>query len=473
MTEGEIEYRQPPHNLLAEQALLGALLVNNEAYDRVCDFLMPEHFFEDVHARLYFAISQLIDEGKTADPVKLKPDFEGDEALEDVGGTSYIVRLAASAASIINAQDYAMTIRDLAVRREMITIGEDLVLSSYDAPVDVAATQIKEIAEESLYGLETISGAVKARAADAVSRATMEAIDAACRSDEPVGTRIVHMPSFDRLIGGCAGGELIIMAGRPAMGKSTLACGCVRGAAQGGEIAALFSYEMSERELACRMISDLSYTSTSGFEYQAALQGELNMPQQEMFVRSANQFSDLPIYVVDRPVKLPKIKAECRSIERRAKKKLGLVVIDYLQLIPPSSRYKGNKVAEISEITRELKNLARDMDIPIIALSQLSRGVESRENKKPMLSDLRESGSIEQDADKVIFVYREEYYLEKEEPDDQNSPEYDTWLNQMEMAKDRCLIMLSKNRNGKIGKKLYNVSLGHNAFREIDSHGTY
>lgn len=460
--EGGLSYRQAPHNLEAEQALLGAILVNNEACQRVSGFLLPEHFFEDVHGRIYEAIVKLVNDNRTADPVKLKPYFEGDEALEDVGGASYIVRLAASAATIINAEDYGRTIYDLALRRELIGIGEDVVLTAYDSPVDYPAMEQIEAAEQGLFKLADSGGHEGGFVPFSRSLQTaIENIDAAYKDPHSLSGITTGLQSLNAKIGGLHDSDLLILAGRPAMGKTALATNIAFNAAKRyaddrmegedldrskGAVVGFFSLEMSADQLAARILAE-----RSGVDSEDLRRGKLNKEQFTAVVRASQELEDLPFFIDDTPaLSIAGLRTRARRLNRQHG--LSLVIVDYLQLLRGSGRGHSNenRVQEISEISRGLKSLAKELSLPVIALSQLSRQVESRENKRPMLSDLRESGSIEQDADLVMFVFREEYYKEKEKPSE-GTPEHDQWQELMESLYGKAEVIVGKNRHGPTG----------------------
>ncbi len=463
-------YRQAPHNLEAEQALLGAILVNNEAAQKVQDFLAPDHFYEPVHARIFESVLKLMDKNQIADPVKLKPYFEHDEALTEVGGAQYLVRLAASAATIINAEDYGRTIYDLAMRRNLIQIGEGMVNDAYDSPIDEEASEQIAAAEKQLFDLAEL-GQVES-GVQSFSKALNTAVDnirIAYEDPDSLSGIDTGLKHLNEKIGGMHGSDLVIMAGRPAMGKTALATNIGFNAAKRyaddmaagldmnqskGAVVCFFSLEMSADQLAARILSDrsnLHYSGPKTIESHAMRQGKLDEDQFIAISRASIELQDVPFFIDDTPsLSIAGLRTRARRLKRQHN--LGMIIVDYLQLLRGGAKGGGNesRVQEVSEITRGLKGLAKELHVPVIALSQLSRQVESRENKRPMLSDLRESGSIEQDADMVMFVYREEYYKEKDQP----APGTDLhaiWQAEMEALYGKAEIVIGKQRHGPVG----------------------
>jgi len=462
-TSGEdTPYRQPPHNLEAEQALLGSMLVNNEAAQKVQGFLQPDHFYEPVHGRIYESVLKLLDKNQVADPVKLKPYFERDEALADVGGAQYLVRLAASAATIINAGDYGATIYDLAIRRNLIQIGETMVIDAYDAPVDAEAIEQISEAEKQLYDLAEmgqVEGGFQSFQKSLIT--AVGHIENAYKDPDNLAGVTTGLTRLNDMIGGLHGSDLVILAGRPAMGKTALATNIGFAAAKRysedrsagedltrskGAVVGFFSLEMSADQLAARILAE-----RSGVQGTDMRRGKINQEEFERVARAAMDLYEVPFFIDDTPaLSIAGLRTRARRLKRQ--EKLGLIIVDYLQLLRGSGKGTAaeNRVQEISEITRGLKGLAKELNIPVIALSQLSRGVESRENKRPMLSDLRESGSIEQDADMVMFVFREEYYKEKDKPTE-GTAEHDTWMMEMEKLYGKAEIIIGKQRHGPVG----------------------
>ena len=456
----EPQVRAAPANIEAEQALLGAILINNDAYDRVSDFLKTEHFVEEIHRRIYEIAGSLIRAGKIASPITLKT-FLGEH---DLGGgltvQIYLARLAAEATTIINAYDYGRSIHDLAVRRELIRIGEDVVNVAYDAPVDSTPREQIEEAEKRLYqiaeggryggGFQTFSDALKT------------AVDLAARAYERDGHLSgvsTGMDDLDHKLGGLQTSDLIIIAGRPGMGKTAFATNIAFNIARAwrgepapdgsmktldGGIVGFFSLEMSAEQLATRIIAE-----QSGVPSYKIRRGDITEEDFHRISEAMMEMQRIPFYIDQTGgISIAQLVARARRLKRQ--RGLDLLVVDYLQLLSGSKSKGDNRVQELTEITTGLKALAKELNVPILGLSQLSRQVEQRDDKRPQLSDLRESGSIEQDADVVIFVYREEYYLKNKEPRP-GTEEHVAWMGEMERAHGRAEVIIGKQRHGPTG----------------------
>jgi replicative DNA helicase len=454
----EAEYRVQPHNIEAEQALLGAILVNNEALYRVTDFLLPDHFFEPIHQRVFELIASLVRAGKIATPITLKT-FLGEMDLGGITASQYLARLAAEATTVINAQDYGRTIYELAIRRQLIGVGEELVNTAYDAPVDMPPREQIEEAERRLYEL-----AEKGRYEGGFQKfdsALRLAIDMAAAAYQRAGGLSgisSGLRDLDQRMGGLQPSDLIVLAGRPAMGKTSLATNIAfnmakawRGERQpdgslktvDGGIVAFFSLEMSADQLATRIVAE-----QSGISSYKIRQGRITEGDFARLTDVAAQIEKLPLYIDQTGgISIAQLVARARRLKRQ--KGLDVLFIDYLQLLSGSGKSQ-NRVQELTEITTSLKALAKELSVPIIALSQLSRQVESRDDKRPQLSDLRESGSIEQDADVVMFVYRDEYYLKGKEPRP-GTEEHNKWIIEMEAAHGLAELIIGKQRHGPTG----------------------
>ena len=454
---GPEAFRTPPRNVEAEQALLGAILVNNDAFDRVSDFLKPEHFSEELHRRIFEITASLIRAGKIATPITLKT-FLGDHDL-GAGMTvpRYLARLAAEATTIINAADYGRTIYDLAIRRELIRIGEEVVNVAYDAPVDHTPREQIEEAERRLYEIaETgrYDGGFQ-RFSDALTTAVDMAAKAYERDGKLSGIA-TGLVDLDRSMGGLQPSDLVILAGRPAMGKTALATNiafniarawAARTRADGvqetvnGGIVGFFSLEMSSEQLATRIIAE-----QSGVPSWKIRRGDITEMEFHQISEAAREMQAIPFYIDQTGgISIAQLMARARRLKRQ--RGLDLLVIDYLQLLSGSKSRGDNRVQELTEITTSLKALAKELKVPVLALSQLSRQVEARDDKRPQLSDLRESGSIEQDADVVMFVYREEYYLKNREPKP-GTEEHITWMTNMEASHGKAEVIIGKQRHG-------------------------
>lgn len=449
-----------PHNIEAEQQLLGAILTNNDVYDRIASLVKSEHFFDPVHQRIFEKSAARIQKNALASPVTLKPFFEDDEGLKELGGPAYLVRLAGAAISAFAARDYAQMIYDLAVRRELIGLGRDI--SAKAAKVEITSEPREQIteAEQRLYKLG--EQGVTERGFTSFLKAVTEAVNSANAAYQRGGglagisTALVDL---DRKLGGLHPSDLLILAGRPSMGKTSLATNIAfniakayrrgrlhdgsEGAVEGG-VVGFFSLEMSAEQLAARILSEASEVPSEQIR-----RGDMTEPEFRRFVEAAKALESCPLYIDDTPA-LPISQVAARA--RRLKRTHGLdvLMVDYLQLLKGSSKGESNRVQEVSEITQGLKAIAKELNIPVIALSQLSRTVESRDDKRPQLSDLRESGSIEQDADVVMFVYRDEYYHERLKPPE-DDPRFAEWLDKMNRVHGKAEVIIGKQRHGPIG----------------------
>jgi replicative DNA helicase len=455
-------FRAAPHNIEAEQALLGAILVNNEAFYRVQAFLEPKHFLETIHQRIFELASSLIRAGKLATPVTLKTFLPTDFDIAGLTVNQYLARLAAEATTIINAEDYGRTVYDLSIRRDLIVIGEDMVNLAYDAPVEATPQSHIEEAERKLYEL-----AETGRYDTGFQRFTQAlttAVDMAARAyqrEERLSGLASGLRDLDKYMGGLQKSDLIIIAGRPGMGKTALATNIAYNIAHSfqpqtkadGAIEAIdggrvgfFSLEMSAEQLATRIISEQTEIPSSTIR-----RGQITDADFEKIVAFSRTMQDLPLYIDETGgLTIAQLAARARRLKRQ--RGLDVLVIDYIQLIQGSSRRaQEGRVQEVTEITTSLKALAKQLNIPIIALSQLSRQVENRDDKRPQLADLRESGSIEQDADVVLFVYRDAYYLRNSEPRDQNSAEHGEWRAKYDKVKYQAEVIIGKQRHGPTG----------------------
>jgi replicative DNA helicase len=455
-------FRAPPHNIEAEQALLGAILVNNEAFYRVSDFLESKHFLEAIHQRIFELAGSLIRAGKLATPVTLKTFLPADLDIAGLTVNQYLARLAAEATTIINAEDYGRTVYDLSIRRDLITIGEDMVNLAYEAPVDATPQSHIEDAERKLFELAE-TGRYESgfqRFAQALTTAVDMAAHAYQR-DGGLSGMATGLTDLDSKMGGLQKSDLIILAGRPGMGKTALATNIAYNVAQAfasgdvrpdgsretvnGGVVGFFSLEMSAEQLATRIISE-----QTGIPSNKIRRGAIGEADFEKIKDVSIELQSLPFYVDETGgLSIGQLAARARRLKRQ--RGLDLLVIDYVQLLQGSTRRSSeNRVQEITEITTRLKALAKELNVPVVALSQLSRQVENREDKRPQLSDLRESGSIEQDADVVLFVYREEYYLTNKEPRP-GTADHDKWLTEMDAVHGKAELIIGKQRHGPTG----------------------
>ncbi|MDB5599513.1 MAG: replicative helicase [Xanthobacteraceae bacterium] len=458
--EADPHYRVPPHNIEAEQALLGAILVNNEALYRVSDFLEPKHFLEAIHQQIYELASSLIRAGKVATPVTLKTFLPADADIAGLNVNQYLARLAAEATTVINAADYGRTVYELAIRRDLIRIGEDMVNVAFDAPVDLAPQSQIEDAERRLYELAE-TGRYEG-GFQPFSRALTTAVDMAANAfmrDGKLSGLATGLRDLDAKMGGLQHSDLIIIAGRPGMGKTSLATNIAYNIAEAytseiqadghakavnGGIVAFFSLEMSAEQLATRIVAE-----RTGIPSSVIRRGGINEADFEKIKDVSIQLQNLPFFVDESGgLSIAQLAARARRLKRQ--RGLDCIVIDYIQLLSGSGKRSDNRVQEVTEITTGLKALAKELNVPVVALSQLSRQVENREDKRPQLSDLRESGSIEQDADVVMFVYREEYYLANREPRP-GTEGYAKWMTDMAAVHGKAEVIIGKQRHGPTG----------------------
>ncbi|WP_375256815.1 replicative DNA helicase [Citreimonas sp.] len=449
-----------PHSIEAEQQLLGAILTNNDIYDRVSAIISPAHFYDPVHARIFEIAAARIAKNNLASPVTLKAFMEDDEGLKELGGAAYLARLAGAAVSSFAVRDYAQMIYDLAVRRDLIRLGRDI--SAKAAKVDVESEPREQIveAEQALYKIAEQGQAESGF--QSFLKAVTDAVNVANAAYQREGglagisTGLIDM---DRKLGGLHKSDLLILAGRPSMGKTSLATNIAfniakaykrgtrhdgtEGTIEGG-VVGFYSLEMSAEQLAARILSEAAEVPSEQIR-----KGDMTEQEFRRFVEAAKSLEACPLYIDDTPA-LPISQLAARA--RRLKRTHGLdvLMVDYLQLVRPATA-KDSRVNEVSEITQGLKAIAKELDIPVIALSQLSRQVESREDKRPQLSDLRESGSIEQDADVVMFVYREEYYKEREKPGEHDLEKMAVWQEEMERLHGKAEVVIGKQRHGPIG----------------------
>ncbi|MBT3070047.1 replicative DNA helicase [Rhodomicrobium sp. Az07] len=457
-----LPFRQAPHNIEAEQALLGAVLINNESFDRVSGFLEPNHFFEPLHGRLFEIMGKLIQAGKHASPITLKTFFDNEPPIGEITVPQYLGRLAAAATTIINAQAYGRTIYDLAVRRELILIGEDMVNVAYDSPIEQPPERQIEEAEQRLYDL-----ADKGKYGSgfmSFGDATIEAVEMAARAYERDGGLSglsSGLTDLDRMMGGLQNSDLLVLAGRPSMGKTALATNIAFNVAKAyrtrqkedgtkealdGAVVGFFSLEMSSEQLATRILAEQAQIPSEKIR-----RGNISDVEFQRLQQAAMELQTLPLFIDHTGgISIAQLAARARRLKRQ--KGLGLIIVDYLQLLTGSAkRSQEGRVQEVSEITVGLKALAKELAVPIIALSQLSRQVENRDDKRPQLSDLRESGSIEQDADVVMFVFREEYYVSRKEPSMTKVEEHQKWQDEMDQVQGLAEVIIGKQRHGPTG----------------------
>jgi replicative DNA helicase len=451
-----------PYNCDIEQSLLGVLMTDLRALEKVSDFLKPEHFHLPAHQRIYSAIQMLCSQGKVADAATLKPIADADPDLVHLGGAAYLGDLVGSVVTVMNAEDYGRTIVDLYVRRELICVADETKALAANIDLEVSGAQLVEQAEAKLFELaEGGEQEDRLQSFPSVLIKVLENAEAAYRRDGRMIGATTGLSDLDKRLGGLVAPDLIILAGRPGMGKTALATGIAwrvaeahqRTAGREGARVLFFSLEMSADQIGHRIAS-----SEAGMNSEAVRKGEISHEEFQQFILSGKRLAGLPLYIDDRGASsLSYMRSKARRMKRQGG--LGLIVVDYLQLIGSANRRRSdNRTNEVSEITQGLKALAKDLSVPILALSQLSRAVEQREDKRPQLSDLRESGSIEQDADEVMFVFREQYYVERDEPV-RRSGEDDTkyndrcaeWEARVATCRNLAEVIIGKNRHGPTG----------------------
>jgi len=455
-----------PRNIEAEAALLGALMIDNGIVEDVQMMLVPDHFYEPLHGRIYDAVLKLVGKNMVANPVTLKPLLEADPALKELGGPGYLAQLTGSGAAVIGARDFARQVYELALLRQLIGVGRELVEKALDTSESIDPKGQIEEAEMALYAVAEAGGDTGSLKTFAqATRLAVEMAEKALNSGGHVSGITTGLDGLNTRTGGLHPSDLIIVAGRPGMGKSSLATNIAYNAARRwvqdrmdgideaksvGAPVAIFNLEMSADQLATRILAE-----QSGISSEALRMGRISHADFQNLVRASRDLADLPLYIDDTAgLTIAALRTRARRLKRRHG--IGLIIVDYLQLLQGTGKAGDNRVNEISEISRGLKTLAKELNVPVVALSQLSRAVESREDKRPQLSDLRESGSIEQDADMVWFLYREDYYEMSKEPRIEDEGAYAAWCEKMERIKGHSELIVAKQRHGATGKvRLY------------------
>jgi replicative DNA helicase len=467
--EASLAVRALPANVEAEAAFLGAILIDNRVLEELPVQLSPKHFFEPAHARIFERIQQLTDRAAVVTPVTLRPYFEADETLRELGGLAYLARLTADGQGLLAPRELAEQIYDLALLRELVAVGRNLVEGAMDTSEAVAPMTQIENAEAALYAVtEGVTGTSEAQGFAQATRTAISAIEKALNSGGHISGKTTGLTSVNEKIGGLHDSDLIILAGRPGMGKTSLATNIAFNAADRirrdradgipddqsvGAATAFFSLEMSADQLATRILAE-----QSGISSEMLRMGKISREDFQQLSYASQRLAELPLFIDDTPaLTIAALRTRARRLKRRHN--IGLIVVDYLQLLQGTGRATDNRVNEISEISRGLKTLAKELSVPVIALSQLSRAVEQRDDKRPQLSDLRESGSIEQDADMVWFVYREDYYIAAKEPkqpvDGDDAKVHEThaaWQAEMERVYGLAELIVAKQRHGATGK---------------------
>lgn len=474
--------KSAPSNVQAEQMVLGAILINNRVFYSVNEFLLPEHFYEQLHSKIYDSINLVINKGMNATPISLKSMLINYQPFEDVGGVEYLAKLTTLALSIINVNEYGRIIYDLALRRNLITIGEKIVIDAYSSVLTNTALSQIETAESQLYNLASQGtvgkGFIKIQSAMAES---WKSILYALKNKKAITGISTGFLELDSRLGGFKNSDLVILAGRPSMGKTALGANLAVNACKqflpplGTDerdsnndpnremlpAIGFFSLEMSAQQISMRILAMEAEVNSS-----ALFNGRMQEQEVNVLKSAQDRIEKWNFFIDDTPaISISTIRSRARKLKRNHN--LAILFIDYLQLIRTDNNSSYNRVQEISEITQSLKALAKELNIPVIALSQLSRAVEQRTDKRPLLSDLRESGSIEQDADIVMFIYREEYYLSRAEPSP-DTPEHAEWKDKQDRCYNTAEVIIAKHRNGPVGSvKLYYEGT-HSKFSNLD-----
>ena len=447
----ELNNNQIPKNIEAEQTVLGSILENNELFDEITDEINEGYFYDTVHQKIYKVISNLISKGLLANPVTIKNFFNNNEELTEIGGIEYLLKLTKVSTTKNQIKHYSKLLSDLYIRRQLIKISEETLEDSKNKELDITGTNILENTERKLF--EIAERGEFQRSFVTFKDALKETIDmatAAYRNDQGIVGVPSGLTDLDDRLGGLHKQDLIIIAGRPSMGKTALATNIAFNAAENIQkkdkktSVAFFSLEMSSEQLSTRILSEQSRIKSNDIR-----RGKINQEDFEKFIEASKNLENLPLHIDDTPaITISALSNRARRLKR--KQGLDLIVIDYIQLMKSSGYRNEGRVLEIAEITQGLKALSKELDVPVLALSQLSRQVEQREDKKPQLADLRESGSIEQDADVVMFVFREQYYLEKQEPK-LGTAEHVEWQEKMNQVHNQAEIIIGKQRHGPTG----------------------
>ncbi len=462
----ELDVTRLPRNIEAEQSLIGALLANNKAFEKVSEFLRAEHFSDPIHVKVFDVISRIIQKGHTADVITLKNYFEQEGTLNDVGGINYLIKLSESSSPLTNVEYYGQFIYDKFLRRELISTGYDIASEAMTEDLDITTASQIEKAEKRLFNLAMYGDGQKGfQDFGTTLNSTLQMIEKAYQKEGKVSGLPTGFRDLDIKMGGLNESDLIILAGRPAMGKTALAINIAYAVAEHmakpdvkmdphDKGVAIFSLEMSAEQLASRILS--SITDTPGHKLRT---GDMELGEFNRIATAVREYQKLPLYIDDTPgININTIRTRARRLKRT--NGLGLIIIDYIQLISGSGDKKseGSRVQEVSEISRGLKILAKELKVPVIALSQLNRGLESRDDKRPLMSDLRESGSIEQDADIVMFVFRENYYIHNAEPkrntgetDEHFNSRVEEWIRRDRETANMGEVILGKHRHGSTG----------------------
>ena len=441
---------ESPQNLEAEQTVLGSVLVSNEIYDEIPD-INEESFFNPVNKKIYKTINDLMSKGLLANPITLKNFFSNEDELSDIGGSEYLVKLTKFSTSKLQIKYYANLLHDLKIRRSLIDISRETLDEALNKNSEINAEQIIESAEKKLFDIAERGKFNKSYIE--FKEALVETIamaSSAYKNEEGIVGVPTGLRDLDNMLGGLHKSDLVIIAGRPSMGKTALATNIAFNAAkrilekQKKSSITFFSLEMSSEQLSTRILSEQSRITSSNIR-----RGKINQDEFEKFIETSKNLENLPLFIDDTPaITISTLSNRARRIKRLHG--LDLIIVDYIQLMKSGNYRNEGRVQEVAEITQGLKAIAKELNVPVLALSQLSRAVEQRDDKKPQLSDLRESGSIEQDADVVGFVFREEYYLEKLEPR-AGTAEHVEWQEKMSIIHGQAELIIGKQRHGPTG----------------------
>ena len=458
-----------PNNIEAEQSVIGSILVSNDILDDVSPIINYTKFYDPIHQKIFLAIENLISKGMLANPITLKNYFENDKNLIELEGHEYLVKITKFSTSLRQAIEYAKIIYDMHVRRELIKISETTIDNASNKNIDLPGEKIIEDSEKLLFDLAERGSFSKSFIKfDAALNQTIEMASKAFKSTEGIVGVPTGLTDLDDRLGGLHNQDLVIIGGRPSMGKTALATNIAFHAAKNIQdkglksSVAFFSLEMSSEQLSTRILSEQSRIKSNDIR-----RGKISEEQFDKFIETSKNISELPLYIDETPaISIAAISNRARRIKRLFG--CELVVVDYIQLMRATNIRSEGRVQEISEITQGLKALAKELNVPVLAVSQLSRAVEQRDDKKPQLSDLRESGSIEQDADVVMFVYREAYYLERKEPRPA-TVEHAEWQNKMNEISILAEIMIGKQRHGPTGNIKVEFESMFTKFRDIQT----
>jgi len=463
----ETSGKQMPCNIEAEQAVIGSILVSNEIYDEVSIVIDSKKFFDPIHVKIYETIEQLIAKGLLANPITLKNFFENNEGLKELGGQEYLIKITKFSTATKQAVDYANIVHEMHVRRELIKISQSVLNESSTSDISISGEEIIQNTEKSLFDLAERGHFNQSfmKFENALNQ-TIEMAKSAYQNEDGIVGVPTGLTDLDSKLGGLHKQDLVIIAGRPSMGKTALATNIAFYAAKNIEkkgtksTVAFFSLEMSSEQLSTRILSEQSRIRSNDIR-----RGKVSEKEFEQFIETSKDIYDLPLYIDETPaITISAISNRSRRIKRLFG--LELIVVDYIQLMRSGRKMEFNRVQEISEITQGLKALAKELDVPVLALSQLSRQVEQRDDKKPQLSDLRESGSIEQDADVVMFVFREAYYQERKEPT-VGTMEHAEWQQKMDEISSLAEIMIGKQRHGPTGNVKVEFEAMYTKFKDL------